>query len=98
MNKLRRVFFIIGAEGASFFEWAIWASILVLFVGLPTAAAVLRSFLKGILVSAVTAGILFFGTLIFVGLADLILSNWQYEISDEEKEFEENYVPMIPYD
>lgn len=98
MDRLRRFFFIIGAEGASFFEWAIWASILILFVGVPVTVAVLQSFLKGILVSAVTASILFFGTLIFVGLADLIISNWAYEISDEEQEFENNYEPRIPLD
>lgn len=50
MDKLRRFFFIIDAEGVSFFEWTIWTSIFVLFLGVPAAMAILKNFFQGPLI------------------------------------------------
>lgn len=98
MDKIRRFLFIIGAEGASFFEWAIWTILLIVPVGIPLTIALMQSLIKGLLICTATGIILFFGTMIFIGISDAILSVWPFEVSDEELDFEENYVPRIPPD
>ncbi|MCI7766690.1 MAG: hypothetical protein MSJ26_01735 [Oscillospiraceae bacterium] len=97
MDKIRRAIFTVSAEGASLFEWAIWATILTVLVGLPLAIAVLQSFL-GIIVTVITGAALFVLTFIFLGITDFILSFWPFEISDEELQFEKDYIPRIPND
>lgn len=98
MDKIRRFLFIIGAEGVSFFEWAIWTTLIILPIGVPLTAVLTHSLIKGLVICAATGIILYCGTIIFVGGADAILSVWPFEISDEELDFEENYVPRIPPD
>ena len=97
MDKIRRAIFTISAEGASFFEWAIWATILTVLIGLPLAVAVLQSFM-GIIVALITGAVLFVLTFILVRTADFLIRLWPFEISDEEQQFEKGYVPRIPYD
>ena len=96
-DKIRRAIFKISAEGASYFEWSIWATILSFMIGLPIIITVLESFIKGFLTVFLTAVILFLISFIYVGIADGILSHWPFEIGEEEKEFEENYEPRIPF-
>lgn len=98
MDKIRRILFTISAESVSHFEWVIWTIILSFLLGTPIITVILQSFVKGIIVVILTSTVLFAGTLGFVGLADIILSVWPFEISDEEKEYEEKYVPRIPMD
>lgn len=98
MDKLRRFFFIIDAESVSFFEWTIWTSIFVLFLGVPTAMAILKNIFQGLVVPAITVVILWALTLLLEGVANGILSHWPFDISEEESDFESNYELRIPND
>ena len=98
MDKLRRFLYIIGAEIVSFFEWTIWTSILVLFLGVPTVTIVLQNLLQGILVPAITVVVIWAMTLLLIGLAEGILSVWPFDVSEEELDFETKYEPRIPND
>lgn len=98
MDKLRRFLFIIGAEIVSIFEWTIWTSILVLFLGVPTVTIVLQNLLQGILVPAITVVVIWAMTLLLIGLAEGILSVWPFDVSEEELDFETKYEPRIPND
>lgn len=97
-DKIRRAIFKVGAEGASYFENCIWVLLGLAVIGIPITIALLQSVWKGLVVILITAAVLFVGSLIYVGIADAILAEWPFEISDEEKEFEENYKPRIPLD
>lgn len=98
MDKLRRFFFIIDAECVSFFEWTIWTSIFVLFLGVPAAMAILKNIFQGLFVPAITVVILWALTFLLEGIAGGMLRHWPFDISDEESDFEANYEPRIPND
>ena len=97
-DKIRRAIFKIGAEGASYFENCIWTIILLVILGVPISIALLQSVWKGLVVVAATAILMFAVTMIFIGTADVILSVWPFDVSDEEINFEVNYKPRIPLD
>ena len=65
-DKIRRAIFKISAEGASYFEWSIWATILSFMIGLPIIITVLESFIKGFLTVFLTAVILFLISFIYI--------------------------------
>lgn len=98
MDKLRRIFFIIDAECVSLFEWTIWTSIFVIFLGVPAAMAILKNFFQGLVVPAITVAILWALTWLLIGIAGEILIHWPFDISEEESDFEANYEPRIPND
>lgn len=97
MDKIRRAIFTISAEGASLFEWAIWATLLTFVIGLPITIAILQSFVA-IIIPVITGIVLFVFTGVLLGITDFLLRTWPYEISDEELRFEEEYLPRIPDD
>lgn len=97
MDKIRRAIFTISAEGASLFEWAIWATLLTFVIGLPITIAILQSFVA-IIIPVITGIVLFVFTGVLLGITDFLLRTWPYEISDEELKFEEEYLPRIPDD
>lgn len=97
MDKIRRAIFTISAEGASLFEWAIWATLLTFVIGLPITIAILQSFVA-IIIPVITGIVLFVFTGVLLGITDFLLRTWPYEISDEELRFEEEYLPRIPND
>ena len=97
MDKIRRRIFTISAEGATLFEWAIWASIILGVFVTPAVIAIIES-LMGIFIVIAAALTLFALTFILLSITDKLLECWPYEISEEELEFERDYVPMIPDD
>ena len=97
MDKIRRAIFTISAEGASLFEWAIWATLLTFVVGLPITIAILQSFVA-IIIPVITGVVLFVLTIILLSITDYWLEYWPFEISDEELQFEKEYSPRIPND
>lgn len=98
MDKFRRVVFTISAEGATLFEWSIWSSLLTYLIGLPLTIALLQSIIKGFFVVFTTGLVMFAISFIILFITDEILKLWPFEISDDELEFEENYIPRIPND
>lgn len=98
MDKLRRFIFTISAEGASYFEWSIWSSLIIAIIGMPVVIAILESVLNAVIIVILTIVIMFIISFLIVGIADSILQNWPFEISDEELQYEKNYVPRIPND
>lgn len=97
-DKLRRFVFTLSAEGASFFEWSILSSILTLLIGFPPAVKILESFSKGLIAVIFTGIVLFSISFLIVFISEAILRLWPFEISEDEQEFENNYIPRIPYD
>ena len=97
MDKIRRRIFTISAEGATLFEWAIWASLITSVFATPAVITILDSPM-GIFIVLAAIFTLFALTYILLSITDKLLECWPYEISEEELEFERNYVPMIPDD